>query len=68
MHPRASAEQRGTAAHARQLDENSGRQILNQGERKFVNTVIHDPNTKHRREFDKRLENIAAKTSHPGKK
>lgn len=39
-----NATQRGTAAHIRQADNNSGRTMLNSSDRQFVNKVIHDPN------------------------
>lgn len=54
----ASPSQRGTAAHLRQLDDNSGRQILTSSDRNLVNKVIHDPNMNHRPGFDAQLNQL----------
>jgi len=58
----ANAQQRGIAAHARQIDDNRGRTVLTKGERDHVNKTIHDPNLEHRPELDPKLKKIEAKT------
>jgi hypothetical protein len=44
---RPSTEQRGSAAHLRQIDDNHRREILTRDERQFCNSIIHSPSTNH---------------------
>lgn len=57
--------QRGAAGMIRQLDDNSGYQILDKDERRFLNEVIHDPSTQHRPDFEQKLDDLATKLDVP---
>ena len=65
MEPTVSSDacclQRGLAAEIRQKDDNSGRRILTDSERDFVNEIIHDRRMDHRPEFYRRLQELMKK-------
>lgn len=52
------ATQRGHAAQIRQMDDNSGRTMLDGNERRFVNSVIHGESLNHSPRFDEGLQNL----------
>uniref|UniRef100_A0AC35G5V8 Uncharacterized protein n=1 Tax=Panagrolaimus sp. PS1159 TaxID=55785 RepID=A0AC35G5V8_9BILA len=57
-----NAEQRGHAAHIRQMDDNNrattGQNMLQQQDRQFCNRIIHDPDTNHSPKYDQHLNSL----------
>jgi hypothetical protein len=51
-----SSEQRGIAAHIRQMDDNNDRKILTKEDRDFCDTVVRDKSMEHKPEFDTKLQ------------
>lgn len=64
-----SFEQRGRAAQVRQLDDNNGGhgQLIGLGNRRFTNTIIHDPNMNYSPEYEPRLSNLFNNLFPPGR-
>uniref|UniRef100_A0AC35GUH3 Uncharacterized protein n=1 Tax=Panagrolaimus sp. PS1159 TaxID=55785 RepID=A0AC35GUH3_9BILA len=57
-----SPDQRGHAAHIRQMDDNrfqnTGERMLPVEDRRFLNSIVHDPSMEHSPQYDNRLNNL----------